>query len=31
LEAQLDEELGVARRNGFLQLEPEKARLRPRE
>jgi hypothetical protein len=31
LEAQLDEELGVSRQNGFLQLQPETARLRPKE
>ena len=31
LEAQLDAELGVFRRNGFLQLQPETARLRPKE
>ena len=31
LEAQLDEELGVTRHNGFLQLQPETARLRPKE
>lgn len=31
LEAQLDQELGVSRVNGFLQLQPEKARLRPQE
>ena len=31
LEAQLDEELGISRRNGFLQLQPESARLRPKE
>ena len=31
LEAQLDEELGISRSNGFLQLQPETARLRPKE
>ncbi len=31
LEAQLDEQLGVSRRNGFLQLRPETATLRPKE
>ena len=31
LEAQLDVELGVSRRDGFLQLHPETARLRPKE
>ena len=31
LEARLDVELGIVRRNGFLQLEPERARLRPKE
>ncbi len=31
LEAQLDAELGVVRQNGFLQLRPEAARLRPKE
>jgi len=31
LEAQLDEQLGVSRQNGFLQLQPEAARLRPKE
>lgn len=31
LEAQLDEVLGVSRHNGFLQLHPETARLRPKE
>ncbi len=31
LEAQLDSELGIARHDGFLQLHPETARLRPKE
>ena len=31
LEAQLDDELGISRRQGFLQLQPETARLRPPE
>ena len=31
LEAQLDAELGISRQNGFLQLHPEAARLRPKE
>jgi hypothetical protein len=31
LEAQLDKQLGLARTNGFLQLHPEAARLRPEE
>ena len=31
LEAQLDAELGVTSQNGFLQLQPETARLRPKE
>ncbi len=31
LEAQLDAELGISRVNGFLQLHPETARLRPKE
>ncbi len=31
LEAQLDAELGITRSNGFLQLHPEMARLRPKE
>ncbi len=30
LGAQLDEELGVSRLNGFLRLQPETARLRPK-
>jgi hypothetical protein len=31
LEVQLDEDLGIAHRDGFLQLQPEPARLRPKE
>jgi hypothetical protein len=31
LDAQLDEELGVSRQNGYLQLLPDTARLRPKE
>lgn len=31
LEARLDEELGISRPSGFLQLQPETARLRPKE
>lgn len=31
LEAQLDAELGISRENGFLRLQPETARLRPKE
>lgn len=31
LEGQLDAELGISRPNGFLQLHPEMARLRPKE
>jgi len=31
LEAQLDAELGITRANGFLQLNPDSARLRPKE
>lgn len=31
LEAQLDEQLGISRRYGFLQLHPETATLRPKE
>ena len=31
LESRLDEELGVARKDGWLRLEPGSARLRPRE
>jgi hypothetical protein len=31
LEAQLDAELGISRHHGFLQLQPETARLRPKE
>ena len=31
LEAQLDRQLGISRVNGFLQLHPETARLRPEE
>jgi len=31
LEELLDAELGVSRQNGYLALQPETARLRPRE